>query len=362
MNVTRVFDLLENQLRKSPKVDALAAKISGNWVKYSTQQWINTASQLSLGLLELGIVKNDRVAIVSFNRPEWNFVDYGIQFLGAVSVPMYPNITIEDYRYIFKDANVKIAFVANRDLYNKIAEATKELDVKIYVFDEVPGLPHWSEVYNLAKNKDADILEPYKQQVKPEDLLTLIYTSGTTGSPKGVMLTHNNMVSNFKGCHPLMPVDESHRALSFLPLSHVYERMLNYLYAYCCVSIYYAESIETISDNLKEVKPHIFVTVPRLLEKVYDKIYAKGTELKGIKKGLFFWALKLGLKYEVNVNRGFWYDLQLKIANKIIFNKWREALGGNVLAIVSGGAALQPRLARVFWAAQIPVMQGYGLT
>lgn len=362
MNVTRVFDLLENQLQKFPKVDALATKVSGNWVKYSTQQWITTASQISLGLLELGVKKDDRVAIVSFNRPEWNFVDYGIQFIGAISVPMYPNITIEDYKYIFKDADVKIAFVANKDLYQKIAEATKDLNVKIFVFDEVSGLPHWSEVYNLAKGKDVSLLEDYKSKVSAADILTLIYTSGTTGNPKGVMLTHNNLVTNFKACHPLMPVDQNHRALSFLPLCHVYERMLNYLYAYCGVSIYYAESIETISDNLKEVKPHIFVTVPRLLEKVYDKIYAKGSELKGIKKALFFWALQLGLRFELNTSMGFWYDIQLKLANKLIFNKWREALGGNVLAVVTGGAALQPRLARVFWAAQIPVMQGYGLT
>jgi len=362
MNVTRVFDLLENQLQKSPKEDALATKINGNWVKYSTQQWIHTASQISLGLLELGISQNDRVAIVSFNRPEWNFVDYGIQFIGAISVPMYPNITIEDYRFIFKDADVKIAFVANKDLYTKIVAATEGLNIKIFVFDEVSGLPHWSEVYNLAKNKDTSVLEKHKENVKPDDLLTLIYTSGTTGNPKGVMLTHANLVSNFKACQPLMPVTESHRALSFLPLCHVYERMLNYLYAYCCVSVYYAESIESISDNLKEVKPHIFVTVPRLLEKVYDKIYAKGSELKGIKKFLFFWALKLGLRFELNVNMGIWYNLQLKLANKLIFNKWREALGGNILAVVTGGAALQPRLARVFWAAQIPVMQGYGLT
>jgi long-chain acyl-CoA synthetase len=362
MNVTRVFDLLENQLQKSPKEDALATKVNGNWVKYSTQQWIHTASQISLGLLELGVSQNDRVAIVSFNRPEWNFVDYGIQFIGAISVPMYPNITIEDYRFIFKDADVKIAFVANKDLYTKVVAATEGLNIKIYVFDEVSGLPHWSEVYNLAKNKDASVLEAHKKNVKPEDLLTLIYTSGTTGNPKGVMLTHANLVSNFKACQPLMPVTENHRALSFLPLCHVYERMLNYLYAYCCVSVYYAESIETISDNLKEVKPHIFVTVPRLLEKVYDKIYAKGSELKGIKKILFFWALKLGLRFELNVNMGIWYNLQLKLANKLIFNKWRDALGGNILAVVTGGAALQPRLARVFWAAQIPVMQGYGLT
>jgi long-chain acyl-CoA synthetase len=362
MNVTRVFDLLDYQLAKAPKTDALATKINGKWCKHSTQEWKQTSEQLALGLIELGLGKSDRVAIVSFNRPEWNMVDYGIQYLGGVSVPMYPNITVEDYRYIFKDADVKVAFVANKDLFDKVSQATESLQIKIYTFDQIEGAQHWTEVLELGKKRNTSELESYKQNVTKDDLLTLIYTSGTTGNPKGVMLTHDNLIFNFKACHPLMPVDERHTALSFLPLCHVYERMLNYLYTYCCVSIYYAESLETISDNLKEVKPHIFVTVPRLLEKVYDKIYAKGSELGGIKKGLFFWALKLGLRYEINTNRGFWYDLQLKIANKLIFNKWREALGGNILAVVTGGAALQPRLARVFWAAQIPVMQGYGLT
>lgn len=362
MKVTRVFDLLDNQIENFPKEDALAAKVNGEWVKFSTQTWKETSTKLALGLIELGIQSQDRVAIVSFNRPEWNFVDYAIQFIGAVSVPMYPNITIEDYRYIFKDANVKIAFVANLDLYTKVSAATEGLDIKIYTFDKLENKPHWTEVCNLGTNKPTSLLEDYKSKVKNEDLLTLIYTSGTTGNPKGVMLTHNNIIFNFKACHPLMPTNHEHRALSFLPLCHVYERMLCYLYTYCGTSIYYAESIDTISDNLKEVKPHIFVTVPRLLEKVYDKIYAKGSELTGIKKALFFWALELGLKFELNTNMGWWYNVQLKLANKLIFNKWREALGGNILAIVTGGAALQSRLAKVFWAAQVPIMQGYGLT
>lgn len=365
MNVTRVFDLLHYQLNNFPKEDALSNKVNGEWVKYSTQDWIEKSNLISLGLLKLNVGKNDKVAIVSFNRPEWNFVDYGIQQIGAVSVPMYPTITVEDYTYIFKDAGVKVVFVANKDLLDKVTKATSKLDFlpAIYTFDQVAGAQHWTEVLEMGK-KDGDVakIDELKKNVNPHDLLTLIYTSGTTGNPKGVMLSHNNIVTNFKACKPLMPVDHRHRALSFLPLCHVYERMLNYLYTSCGISIYYAESLETISDNLKEVKPHIFVSVPRLLEKVYDKIYAKGQELSGVKRALFFWALNLGLKFELGKNMGFWFDIQLKLANKLIFNKWREALGGNVRAVVSGGAALQPRLGKVFWAAQIPIMQGYGLT
>jgi long-chain acyl-CoA synthetase len=364
MEVTRVFDLLPYQLKKFPLEDMFSNKVGGVWKKYSTKNVIDIANQISLGLIESGVKKDDKVAIVSSNRPEWNFIDYGVQQLGAVSVPMYPTITEEDYRYIFQDAGVKIIFVSTEELYNKVLRATQGISSiqAIYTFDTIEGARHWTEVKKAGEKGNIADIEKYKSAVTPDDLLTLIYTSGTTGNPKGVMLTHNNIISNFKSCAPLMPVDHRHRALSFLPLCHVYERMLNYLYAFCGVSIYYAESIETISDNLKEVHPHIFVSVPRLLEKVYDKIYAKGAELTGIKKSLFFWALELGLKYEVGTNKGFWYNFQLKLANKIIFKKWREALGGEILAVVSGGAALQPRLARVFWSAQIPILEGYGLT
>lgn len=364
MEVTRVFDLLPHQLQKFPQEDTFVNKVNGNWVKYSTKEVIAIANHISLGLLKLGIKKDDKIAIISANRPEWNFVDYGIQQLGAVSVPMYPTITEEDYRYIFQDAGVKVVFVSNEDLFNKVSRATQGIQSieHIFTFDKLNNAKHWTEVKTAGEAGNPSDLEPYKAAVKSGDLLTLIYTSGTTGNPKGVMLTHNNIISNFKACAKLMPVDHRHRALSFLPLCHIYERMLNYLYTFCGVSIYYAESIETISDNLKEVHPHIFVSVPRLLEKVYDKIYAKGSELTGIKKMLFFWALELGLKYDLQKNQGWWYDWQLNMANKIIFKKWREALGGEVLAVVSGGAALQPRLARVFWAARIPIMEGYGLT
>jgi long-chain acyl-CoA synthetase len=276
---------------------------------------------------------------------------------------LYPTITEDDYRYIFKEAEVKLILVSDQKLYNKVSAATAQIEgiLGIYSFDRLPQVNHWSEISNQAKEADLDRLKTLKAGVTAEDLFTIIYTSGTTGNPKGVMLTHNNIVSNYKSCQPYVPVNSQHRALSFLPLCHIYERMLSVLYIAEGVSIYYAESIEKVAENLREVKPHVFATVPRLLEKVYDKIVAKGKDLTGVKKNLFFWALELGLKYDVR-GRSAWYDAQLALANKLIFNKWREALGGNVIAIVSGGAALQPRLARVFGAANIRVMEGYGLT
>lgn len=364
MEITRTIDLLSYQLANYPQPDCLAAKENGKWVKHSTQDVQDYANKVSLGLLKLGIGKEDKVAIVSFNRPEWVFADFGIQQIGAISVPMYPTITVEDYSYIFKDAEVKVVFVADASLYNKVSAATAGLDSvkEIYTFDRIEGAKHWSEVLDMAEGEDVQQLEPLKAAVKPDDILTLIYTSGTTGSPKGVMLTHNNIISNVKGTMPYVPVGQEHRALSFLPLCHIFERMLLYLYMRIGVSIYYAESIEKVADNLKEVQPHVFTTVPRLLEKVYDKIVAKGMELTGVKRKLFFWALELGLKYDTRADQGWWYNKQLELANKLIFSKWREALGGNVKVVVSGGAALQPRLARVFWSANIRVMEGYGLT
>jgi len=364
MEVRRTFDILPNQLTKYPKADCLADKVNGEWQKTSTQQVQDFANQVSLGLLKLGVQKNDKVAIISMNRPEWMLADFGIAQLGAVSVPMYPSITVEDYKYIFHDAGVKAVFVADRKLYDKVQEATAELpEVQhIFSFDKLPNVRHFSELLELGKQADAQTLEPLKAAVQPDDLLTLIYTSGTTGRPKGVMLTHNNILSNCRSSQPYVPVTEADKALSFLPLCHIFERMVTYIYMINGVSIYYAESMESIAENLREVKPQIFTTVPRLLEKVYDKIVAKGHELEGAKKSLFFWALNLGLKYDTQKSQGFFYNTQLALANKLIFNKWREALGGELRCIVSGGGALQPRLARVFWAAGIRVMEGYGLT
>ena len=364
MEVTRVFDLLPYQLEKFPKEDTLAAKINGTWEKYNTADVIKQVEQLSLGFIKLGVGKDDKVAIISQNRPEWVFTDFALQQLGAVSVPIYPTLTVEDCNFIFNDSGVKVVMVSDTNLYIKAKEASSAIEgfKGIYSFSPVEGAKTWEDIKALGQEDDRKILEEAKSKVKAEDLLTLIYTSGTTGTPKGVMLTHNNLVSNYKSCEPLMPVDHRHRALSFLPLCHVYERMQTFLYIAVGVSIYYAESMDTIADNLKEVKPQIFTTVPRLLEKVYERIVAKGSELEGFKKKLFFWSLNLGNQYDLQGNNSLWYKIQLALANVLIFNKWREALGGNIKAVVSGSAALQPRLARVFWAARIKVMEGYGLT
>ncbi len=364
MAATRLFDLIPQQIAKYPKQDALATKENGTWISYSSARVQEIIDRVSIGFIKSGLIKDDKVAIISPNRPEWNFIDLGLQQIGAVSVPIYPTLTVEDYRYIFDDAEVKMVFVYDEQLFLKAADAAagSKTNPVIYTLQDVNGAKSWKEITALADGEPASMLDPYKANVSKDDLLTLIYTSGTTGKPKGVMLTHNNILSNVQAAIPLMPVNHNHKALSFLPLCHVYERMLCYLYLSQGVSIYYAESTDTVGDNLKEVQPHMFVTVPRLLEKVYDKIVAKGSELTGIKKFLFYWALDLGLKYDMQKNQGFFYNFQLKLANKIIFSKWREALGGNVITVVSGGAALQPRLARVFWAAQIPVMEGYGLT
>ena len=365
MDVRRAFDILTHQIAASPKPDALAAKIDGQWVPTSSQQLLDQANLVSLGLVSLGLQHGDKVAIISMNRPEWMLADFGISQIGATSVPMYPSITVEDYKYIFTDAGVRAVFVADQKLFDKVKEATVGLDIpaeNIFTFDKIDGARHFGELLELGKKGNSADLDSLKAAVQPDDLLTLIYTSGTTGSPKGVMLTHDNILSNCRNAQRFVPVTKEDRALSFLPLCHIFERMVTYLYMINGVSIYYAESMDVIADNLREVKPQIFTTVPRLLEKVYDKIVAKGHEQEGVKKSLFFWALDLGLRYDTQKDQGFLYNTQLALANKIIFNKWRDALGGNLRYIVSGGGALQPRLARVFWAAGIRVMEGYGLT
>ena len=320
---------------------------------------------MSYGLYDLGIERDDKIAIIANNRPEWNFADFAIQQCGAVSVPIYPTISEHDLKFILTDAQIKYVFVSSAELYKKVkAVADSVSSIKgIYTFNEVEGAKHWSELAKAGKaNPKASEIDAIKKSIKPNDLFSILYTSGTTGNPKGVMLSHNNLISNSIACQVLAPFTSDWKALSFLPLNHVYERMLTTLYFYLGVSIYYAESIDTIGANLKEVQPQIFGTVPRLLEKVYDKIVATGEQQTGIKKKLFFWALDLGLRYELHGANGWWYEFQLKIANKLVFSKWREALGGNVVAVASGGAALQPRLARVFQAAKIIVLEGYGLT
>lgn len=365
MEIKRVFDLLPLFASKNARPDALVAKENGQWKKYSTADFVDYVDHLSYGLSNIGINKDEKVAIIANNRPEWNFADYATQQCGAISVPIYPTISLKDLIFILNDAQVKLVFVSSTELYEKVKEAAQQApSVKfIYSFNEIKEVKNWKELYQNGKaNPVKDKIEQIKASIGNNDLLTILYTSGTTGTPKGVMLSHNNLLSNSFATQYLAPFEKHWIALSFLPLNHVYERMLNTLYIYLGLGIYYAESLETIGDNLKEVKPQVFATVPRLLEKVYDKIVAKGHDQTGIKKQLFFWALNLGLRYELNGANGWWYNMQLNIANKLVFSKWREALGGNVKAAVSGGAALQPRLARVFNAAQIMVLEGYGLT
>jgi len=363
MQINRLFDLIPYQISKYDKEVAMARKESGQWKTYSSRDLKRIVDNLSLAFIKSGIGRDDKVAIISNNRPEWNFVDLAVQQIGAISVPMYPTITADDYNYIFNHAGVKKIFVGDQEIYEKAVEGSQGMDVQILSFDQIAGCDHWEAFMLSGEGGNLADLEAMKEQVKPDDLFTIIYTSGTTGRPKGVMLTHRNVSTNLMAVEDRIVAPRgTGKALSFLPLCHIYERTGSFAFLYMGISIYYAESMETIGDNLKEVQPHVFNTVPRLLEKVYDKIVSKGYELTGVKKSLFFWALNLGLKYDPNKNLGGWYNWQLKMANKIIFSKWREALGGNVMQINSGASALQPRLARVFWAAGIPVCEGYGLT
>jgi long-chain acyl-CoA synthetase len=360
----RLFDLLHRLKQLPHKPDALAAKENGEWRKYSTQEYIDTVNALSYAFIEIGIRPGDKIGLIANNRPEWNFVDYACLQTGSVNTPLYPTISEHDLKHVIADADLKYFFVANEEMYHKVKPCTEGSGIReIFSFSPVPGVRTLEELIRIGKAQPREQeLETLKASVKNTDLATLIYTSGTTGNPKGVMLSHKNFISNVVACKDLCPFEPDWRALSFLPLNHVYERMLSYLYISRGISVYYAESLEKIGDNLKEVKPHIFVTVPRLLEKVYEKIVHTGSQLTGIKKALFFWAIKLGLRYKQHRENGWFYEFQLKIANKLIFSKWRQALGGNVVSIVSGGSALQLPLARVFHAARIKVLEGYGLT
>lgn len=364
LDPTRLFDFPYYQLAKYPKADAIATKYNGVWKKMSSQEFIDKGYLLSLGLLKLGVKPGDKISIISTNnRMEWNVTDLGILQIGAIDVPVYPTISAEDYKFIFNDAGISYCFVSDAALFEKVNSIKEQVPTlkEIYSWDQVPGCKNWEEILNSNINGDRAEVDAIKATIQETDLATLIYTSGTTGVPKGVMLSHRNIVSNVKDSRGRLPCDEHARGVSFLPLCHVYERMIIYLYNYTGVSLYYAESMETIGDNIREVKPHVFTAVPRLLEKVYDKIIDKGAQLTGIKKALFFWAVNLGLEYDVKGMSG-WYNFKLGIARKLIFSKWMEALGGNVQAIASGSAPLQPRLARVFLAAGINVQEGYGLT
>jgi long-chain acyl-CoA synthetase len=363
---TRLFDFPYFQLENHALEKALVTKYNGNWEAISTQEYIDKANAISRGLLRLGIKPNDKIAIISTsNRTEWNIMDIGILQTGAQTVPIYPTISEDDYQYVLSHSEATYCFVSDREVLEKLNAIKSETNLKeVYSFDEIQDVKNWKEVLELGEDKgNQDEVEKLKQAVKTDDVATLIYTSGTTGRPKGVMLSHKNIVSNVLDSAERVPFERGEFvALSFLPVCHVFERMILYLYQYYSVSIHFAESIDKISDNLKEVKPHVITAVPRLLEKVYDKIIAKGSTLGGVKEKLFFWAVELGLKYEPYGGNGWWYETRLKLARKLIFSKWKEGLGGNIELIVSGSAALQPRLARVFAAADIPVMEGYGLT
>ncbi|MEQ3657240.1 MAG: long-chain fatty acid--CoA ligase [Dokdonia sp.] len=367
MEITRLFDFPYYQLEQKNLPDALNTKKNGQWVSTSTQEYIDQANTLSRGLLRLGVKANDKIAVISMNnRTEWNICDIGILQLGAQNVPIYPTISMEDYAYVLNHSESKYCFVSCREVYDKIIAIKDQVPSlkEVYSFDDLSECEHWSKVLDLgADMSNQEEVEKMKAAVDTNDLATLIYTSGTTGRPKGVMLSHQNIVSNALASSHRLPIPEDNvRALSFLPVCHIYERMLMYLYQYMGVSIYFAESLETISDNLKEVKPIVMTAVPRLLEKVYDKIIAKGADLSGIKKKLFFWAVDIGLQYEPYGQNGWWYEKKLALARKLIFSKWKEGLGGNLQLIASGSAALQPRLARVFNAAEMGIMEGYGLT
>jgi len=364
--ITRLFDFPYYQLENKPNDSALVTKYNGEWIKTSTQEYINKANAISRALLKLGIKKDDKIALISTtNRTEWNIMDIGILQVGAQNIPIYPTICAEDYEYILNHSESIYCFVSDEEVLKKVNKIKSKTQLKeVYSFDHIKGCEHYSELLELGKDTiNQSEVEARKEIVKPSDLATIIYTSGTTGKPKGVMLSHWNITSNVLDSIPRVPLKSGKtRILSFLPICHVFERVLIYVYQYAGTSIYYAEAIDKIGDNAKEIKPNMMSVVPRLLEKVYDKIIAKAEELKGIKKALFYWAVGLGEIWEPYKKNGAWYEFKLSIANKIIFSKWRAALGGELHTMVSGSAALQPRLTKMFSAAGMQIMEGYGLT
>jgi long-chain acyl-CoA synthetase len=368
MELKRTFDILENLLLLCPeKTDMLACKEKGNWVKYSVKDYTSMATLTSYGLMAMGLNKGDLVVTISNNRPEWNIMDMALSQVGIVHVPIYPTISEDDYYYILNNCEPKMVIVSDKSLFDKIKPISDKIRTvrEIFSYNDIDKVRYWKEIPDLG-SQHADTFKEQLKQVKEgidaSDMVTLIYTSGTTGNPKGVMLSHMNILSNVKSISEVFNFNQTHRTLSFLPISHIYERTINYYFQSVGISVYYAENMGTIAENLREVKPHVFISVPRVLEKTYDKIISKGRDLKGIKKQIFFWAVNLGMKYKMPTGNSVFYKLKLKIADKLIFSKWREALGGKVELIVLGGAALQPRLATVFNAAGVPVVEGYGMT
>lgn len=364
---TRLFDFLSYQLKHRPLDRALNTKYNGEWKSTSSAEYTSSANLISAAFLNLKIKPQDKIAMISSNnRSEWCIIDIGILQAGAINVPIYPTISENDYEYILNHSESKYCFVSDQEVYDKVIAIKKNVKnlIEIYSFDDIQGCKNWTELLTLGENNlNEELLNKTKDAVKPDALATIIYTSGTTGIPKGVMLSHQNVVSNVLSASKRLPLEiGKSTALSFLPICHIFERVILYIYLYNGIKVYFAESIETIPDDLRDVKPEVMTAVPRLLEKVYDKIYAKGEELTGIKKKLFYWAVEIGLQFEPYAQNGFWYEIKLKIAKKLILSKWQEALGGNLKLIASGSAALQPRLARVFSAAGMILVEGYGLT
>lgn len=359
----RIFDFITLYKEKYAKDIMVAGRdSSGNWKTYSTKEYTDAIDSLSRALLKLELKKGDRVGIMSGNRPEWNLVDFACNQIGLATVPLYPTLSTQDLSFIVNDSDVKMLFVSNKDLTARIEQAIKEhgIQPQVYTFDQIENHTPLTELIASAKEDTTD-LSSHRDSVTEDDLLTLIYTSGTTGRPKGVYLSHKNVYSNVTACNYLIREDFK-TALSFLPLCHIFERMVVYMYYSKGIQIYFSETLDNVVADINDVKPDVFTTVPRVLEKVYDKIIEKGKALTGIKKKLFFWAVDLGLKFQEPGKNGMLYSIKLGIARKLIFSKWQEALGGNIKIIVSGGAALQERLARIFWAADLKVLEGYGLT
>ena len=372
-DASRIFDFLQYQLDKFPKADMLAGKVNGQWQSFSTQHVKDTVDKLSAGLLAMGIGGHDmtvdhqdKIALISKNRPEWLMLDMACQQIGALLCPIYPTTNVNELEFIFNDAAVKLAFVSGDDILSKVESIKNNVSSleKIYAFDELPGAIYWKTILEIPLQEHFEKLAIIKDTILAEHCATIIYTSGTTGFPKGVMLSHRNIVSNVLNSAKSFPFEEKvhGKSLSFLPLNHIFERMVSYIYINSGISIYYAESLDTIAENLKEVQPNIFCTVPRLLEKVYEKIMSKGAALTGIKRKLFDWAVVLGNEYDNQKSKSPWYNIQLAVANKLVFSKWREGLGNNVELIITGGAACQVRLIRIFSAAKIPIYEGYGPT